>query len=216
MTTATNEALVKAQKAVERNEKDLVKLIDQIKNEIGVQFEFETVTEKTINDYRKQNWEKLNFEKRGLLSDLQNKIDDLKRSKTKLKERQRITRDKEIKELLENSKKENVDNLPQKIKEFLKEVNKKIVAQFEKKGITNKQAQKIADENEKMIVEIMVVEVQEICGKIIDAGYLYIANDGTINGVIIGEKGKAQITTFLAGGYNIQKLHYRTKVTKMN
>ena len=46
-------------------------------------------------------------------------------------------------------------------------------------------------------------------GKVLDATNLYIGSDGNINGCIIGEKGQVNVNTILAGGYNIQCLHYR-------
>lgn len=56
----------------------------------------------------------------------------------------------------------------------------------------------------------------EITGKIIDCNALYLDQDNSgftiINGVVIGEKGKARVESILAGGYNIQRLHVRVLV----
>lgn len=49
-------------------------------------------------------------------------------------------------------------------------------------------------------------------GCIIDARALYVGYDGSLNGLVIGENGKAVITTISAGGYNIQSFHYRVLV----
>jgi len=57
----------------------------------------------------------------------------------------------------------------------------------------------------------LVNEVTEITGIITDANNLTIVA-GELNGIIIGEKGKAKVQTFSAGGWNIQCFHYRTKV----
>ena len=54
--------------------------------------------------------------------------------------------------------------------------------------------------------------VTKVVGVIQDASNLYIADDGNLNGVVIGDKGKANVTTIGAGGYNIQIFHYRTLV----
>lgn len=54
-----------------------------------------------------------------------------------------------------------------------------------------------------------------VVGKITDASMLYIGHDGSLNGHIAGEKGKASVTTIYAGGYNIQCLHYRVLVHKI-
>ena len=66
----------------------------------------------------------------------------------------------------------------------------------------------------------LVDEVTEITGVITDAKGLNI-HAGELNGIIIGEKGKAKVQTFSAGGYNQgiivnvkhgQCFHYRTRV----
>lgn len=53
--------------------------------------------------------------------------------------------------------------------------------------------------------------IGEHVGKITDAHGLHIQN-GEIAGTIIGERGTASIQTIGAGGYNIQRFHFRTLV----
>jgi len=60
----------------------------------------------------------------------------------------------------------------------------------------------------------LVKEVTEITGIITDAQGLKM-KAGELNGVIIGERGKAKVQTFSAGGWNIQCFHYRTRVDKI-
>lgn len=61
----------------------------------------------------------------------------------------------------------------------------------------------------------LVKEVTKYTGIITDAQGLSI-HAGELNGIIIGEKGKAKVQTFSAGGWNIQCFHYRTRVDKVN
>lgn len=52
-------------------------------------------------------------------------------------------------------------------------------------------------------------------GVITDASRLYVGDDLNLNGVVIGEKGKASVRTIGAGGYNIQCFHYRVLVNRI-
>lgn len=56
---------------------------------------------------------------------------------------------------------------------------------------------------------------EKVVGKITEASSLYIGNNGSINGYVFGENGKAEVETIYAGGYNIQCLHYRVLVKKV-
>lgn len=61
----------------------------------------------------------------------------------------------------------------------------------------------------------LVEKVKGICGTITDASCLRVGEKGELNGYIDGDKGSAKVQTFGAGGFNIQRFHYRTKVTKI-
>lgn len=55
----------------------------------------------------------------------------------------------------------------------------------------------------------------EHVGKVTEISMGRIGADGSFNGVVKGEKGIVQIETILAGGYNIQRLHYRVLFKKL-
>ena len=69
----------------------------------------------------------------------------------------------------------------------------------------------IEQEKNNKLIDLMT-RVSKITGEIVDASYLYIADDGNLNGYIIGKDGKASVETIGAGGYNIQCFHYRVLV----
>lgn len=58
----------------------------------------------------------------------------------------------------------------------------------------------------------IIERTNDICGKIIDASNLRVGAKGDIDGIVIGERGKARIQTIGAGGYNIQCYHFRVLV----
>lgn len=60
----------------------------------------------------------------------------------------------------------------------------------------------------------IVQKVQGIVGKIENADSLYIAKNGELNGYIEGTEGRAAVKTIGAGGYNIQRYHFRTLVKR--
>lgn len=62
----------------------------------------------------------------------------------------------------------------------------------------------------------LINSIKNVTGNIIDASNLSIANNGEINGIVVGEKGKAKVNTISAGGYNIQVFHYRTLVKSID
>ena len=79
--------------------------------------------------------------------------------------------------------------------------------------------EEIEKENKKAIDNLilnLLNRVIEKTGKITDTKYLKVTsgNNGyaVINGIILGEKGRAVVESIGAGGYNIQKYHIRTLV----
>ena len=65
----------------------------------------------------------------------------------------------------------------------------------------------------------LVTRTVEIAGTITDAKYLRLDRDNNgyaiINGIVIGEKGKARVESIGAGGYNIQRYHIRVLVKEV-
>ena len=60
--------------------------------------------------------------------------------------------------------------------------------------------------------DFIIDRTNAIVGQITDATNLTITN-GELNGVIVGTRGVAKVTTIGAGGCNIQKFHFRTLVS---
>ena len=53
--------------------------------------------------------------------------------------------------------------------------------------------------------------VEKKCGNIVNVDDLHL-NGTELNGIVIGDKGIANVYTILAGGYNVQCLHQRVLV----
>lgn len=75
--------------------------------------------------------------------------------------------------------------------------------------------QKILDQEAMTKYNTLIKQVTYITGTIMDAKDLRLGGKGDLNCIVIGEKGKAKVETFGAGGYNVQVFHYRTKVTEV-
>ena len=59
-----------------------------------------------------------------------------------------------------------------------------------------------------------VAFIKRITDKVgdVESADLHIGEDGSINGTVEGAEGKAKVSSIIAGGYNIQKAHYRVLV----
>lgn len=71
---------------------------------------------------------------------------------------------------------------------------------------------KILDAEVEAKYKDFIKRISEKAGDIVDASGLRIGYNGSINGVVVGSKAKVRVETILAGGYNIQCLHYRVLV----
>ena len=69
-------------------------------------------------------------------------------------------------------------------------------------NLDEKRLNDILDKDIEAKYKNLQLKIKKICGNIIDASNLKIANNGMINGYIIGDLGKAIVETIVAGGYN--------------
>lgn len=77
-------------------------------------------------------------------------------------------------------------------------------------------AAKIINNEKNAKYDDLIERICAVVGEISDATHLHIGEKGDINGIIIGNKGKASIETIGAGGYNIQCFHFRTLIHKIS
>lgn len=61
----------------------------------------------------------------------------------------------------------------------------------------------------------LIKRVTDKVGIIQDATALTIGADGSLNGIVIGDKGTVSVNAIYAGGYNIQVLHYRVLIKEI-
>lgn len=88
---------------------------------------------------------------------------------------------------------------------------RKVADHYREEG-RREEAEKIAERQRIDLLRTMAYRVAEKVGKITDAAGLAIGMNGEINGYVEGDKGGATINTILAGGWNIQCLHFRVLV----
>lgn len=80
--------------------------------------------------------------------------------------------------------------------------------------LNNERVKKSVEWDAKLKYDHLIKQVEETTGEITDATGLYIGDKGEINGLIIGKEGTANVWTIGAGGYNIQRFHFRTLVQR--
>lgn len=79
--------------------------------------------------------------------------------------------------------------------------------------VDTEKLKKILKEEKQRKYEDLVKRVTSVTGTITDCSNLSIGNqNGELNGIVVGERGKAKVETISAGGYNIQRFHYRVLI----
>lgn len=60
--------------------------------------------------------------------------------------------------------------------------------------------------------DFLVMQIEKLGGALRDVSNLCVACNGELNGLVLGEKNIVSVKTVGAGGYNIQRFHFRTLV----
>ena len=80
------------------------------------------------------------------------------------------------------------------------------------KGFRRDKLESDIEQEKKEKYDDIINRANAICGKITDAAGLSVGQKGELNGIVVGERGKARIETIGAGGWNIQCFHFRTLI----
>ena len=91
-----------------------------------------------------------------------------------------------------------------------------LINRYENDIMYAKIVREFIDKEKEIKLKQLLAKVENKIGNIIDASGLYIAEDGNINGFIVGDKTKVKVETIYAGGYNIQSLHFRILLKIIN
>lgn len=86
---------------------------------------------------------------------------------------------------------------------------------IDKSSLNETKVQKDLDRDADAKYDYIVETTTRLVGQIVDATHLYVGEKGDLNGYIIGTDGKASVQTVGAGGWNVQRRHYRTLIHKM-
>lgn len=74
---------------------------------------------------------------------------------------------------------------------------------------------RIVDDMKQHLMDSFINKTEKYVGKILDARDLKVDKMGNLNGIVIGEMGKAKVETVGCGGWNIQRYHLRVLVKKI-
>ena len=160
-----------------------------------------------VDDYqrKKRELKKLKTSENELIQTLNNMTDEQKQEQENNKKEKELNN--YIKKEIENI---NVPSLEKWLKDYKENYIKSCKENLNGYNLTR--ALREADQvviNQKIKI---VTRTFKKVGKIVDISFATTGNDGSFNGIVIGENGSANIQTILAGGYNIQRLHYRVLV----
>lgn len=89
-----------------------------------------------------------------------------------------------------------------------------IMPYMERDTLNTEKLQKDLDREADRKYDFIIERTNAIVGQITSADELVISDNGELNGFIKGTNGTAKVQTIGAGGYNIQKFHFRTLVSK--
>lgn len=112
-----------------------------------------------------------------------------------------------------NDNKDNIQLLILKIKEMEKQAIKEHEENTNWKVENGWDEEQIIFAHESTLKELIWM-LKDNVGNIKEVNELEFNNNRGFDGVIKGENGNVKINTIIAGGYNIQKLHYRTLIYK--
>ena len=90
-----------------------------------------------------------------------------------------------------------------------------MIPYVERQSLNEKKLKKDLDREADEKYDFIIERTNEIVTKITDASNLYIGASGELNGFIVGTTGTAKVQTIGAGGYNIQRFHFRTLIHRM-
>lgn len=151
------------------------------------------------------------------LCDVCSKMEDIYRSYIKLEDAERIANNWKVKVVSEKTKINFAESAPKVIIDF---VNKWGEMAFEwlmqnDENAEEKRTRSLIENEKRIKVILLTTRVTNIVGTITDASQLDISDKGDLVGVIEGDRGRAMVETITAGGWNIQRYHYRTIVNKI-
>lgn len=104
-----------------------------------------------------------------------------------------------------------IDNLTQNITSFTRNYENGTYV-YTDYSVDKEKLSKILKQEKERKYKDLINRVTKVTGIITDASRLEISPKGNLDGIVVGEKGKAKVETIEAGGYNIQCFHYRCLV----
>lgn len=188
-----NERIAKAQENLEKLEKTLERHTSRYNKLVALK-ESGKLTKKYLETNNPQYW---------LMDDIERAADDMARTQKKID-----NQSAKIAEMV--GKIEKTEKELSKLPPVLKKLQSELEARWNKQDPEHKKENKL---EARSYVLDLVRRVKAKVGEITDYDGIRLDSNGySLNGIVKGTQGSAVLETILAGGYNIQRLHFRTLV----